>query len=321
MHIQLLTTTHWHPPLGRGGIVRLLFCLLAMPAALLAAPGHVSPDLEEGYAAVLRSADGFPGPDHDWRARAAHVEKVFNARVQPQVASMHTLSTGELRTLLQATRAAATAIKTPRYSALALAAGERLRERGALLPADIRDGAAIAMITRDGYSLTPSSPWSPAFAGRPLPRLPEGIRPFEYWTPLPGTGSYGRAVADMRSLDVVVISHPGCGFSRAAVDAAKQDPALHGLLSGARALWISPQDGTLDPEVFIDWTANHPDFPIHVVARQSGFAGFGYWGTPTFYILRDGKVTARVVGWPRDGNRAALLQAFSEAGIRSVGTP
>lgn len=320
MHIQLLTTTRWHP--GRGGIAGLLICLLAtLPAAVLAAPGPACDGLDEGYAAVLRSVDGLSGPDHDWRDRAAQVEQVFDAHVQPQVPMMPTLCTGELRTLLQATRAAATAIKTPRYSALALAVGERLRERGALLPADIRDGAAIAMTTRDGYSLKASSPWSPAFAGRPLPQLPEGIRPFEYWTPLPGTGGYGRAVADMRSLDVVVISHPGCGFSRAAVDAAMQDPALHGLLSGARALWISPQDGTLDPRIFVDWAENHPQFPIHIVARQSGFPRFGYWGTPTFYILRDGKVAARVVGWPRDGNRAALLQAFSDAGIRPTATP
>ena len=119
----------------------------------------------------------------------------------------------------------------------------------------------------------------------------------------------------MTALNIIVIAHPTCGFTRAVADAVRADPELLRMLSSSRTLWLSPQDGTLDPGIFTDWSERHPALPIHIAARQSDFPDLGYWGTPTFYILRDGNVVARVVGWPRGGNKAALLQAFAEAGI------
>ncbi|MEG0184915.1 MAG: hypothetical protein RR704_15865 [Stenotrophomonas sp.] len=229
--------------------------------------------------------------------------------------ALSALCTQDLRMLLRATHAAAVASKHSRYSGIAQRIGMQLKGRGALQSADIRDGARIAMISRDGSALTSGSMWSSAFNGARPPTLPKATADVDYWTPDPDGAGYGKATAEIASLDILVIAHPTCGFTRAAADAAQTDPELRSMLSGRRALWLSPQDGTLDPRVFIDWRERHPDLPIHIVGRQSGFPELGYWGTPTFYILRDGKVVARVVGWPSGGNKAALQKAFADAGI------
>jgi hypothetical protein len=39
------------------------------------------------------------------------------------------------------------------------------------------------------------------------------------------------------------------------------------------------------------------------------------WGTPTFYVLKDGAVTAKVDGWPKAGRRRELLAALHKVGL------
>lgn|GEM_PF-799534 len=315
MHLQLLSSATQRRRSGRAGVLRGLLWIAALQMLTPAASCAAGQSLDLGYAAVLRAADGLSGLDHGWRTRGVAVDRAFDRHVMPQVDALDGLSTQELGVLLRATHVAAVASKQPRYSDIALRIGMQLRAQGAVQPADIRAGALIAMISRDGASLTPSSPWAPAFNGAPMPTLPETRRDFEYWTLAADAASYRTAIADTAALRIVVIAHPACGFTRAVADAARADPELGRMLSGTGALWLSPQDGTLDPRIFTDWGARHPDLPIRIVARQSGFPEFGYWGTPTFYILRDGKVAARVVGWPAGGNKAALHKAFADAGI------
>lgn len=314
MHVQLLTRTPCSPRSAIGGR-RWVGLLLAL---LLATPCAASEPLDEGHAALLQTIDHLSGPTHHWHERAARVDRAFDTYLLPQLGVLSERSTQDLRVLLQALHAAAVAVKQPRYSTLALRVGAELRARGALQPADTRVGAIIAMLTRDARALSPTSPWVPAFNGRPLPQLPDTARAFEYWMPGPEAGGIHTATAQMAELDIIVIAHPTCGFTRAAADAANADPELLQMLSGRRTLWLSPQDGTLDTGIFSDWSERHSELPIHIVARQSDFPDIGYWGTPTFYILRDGSVVARVVGWPRGGNKAALQQALGAAGISAV---
>lgn len=322
MHVQLLIAGKRHPRIGHAVVLRaILWAAAVLHAATLAWPCMAGESLEEGYAAVLHTVDRLSGPDHAWHDRGTQVERAFQTQVLPHARALPTLSTQDLRLLLRAIHAATRATRQPDHSGLAMRVGLQLRARGALLPADMREGAAIAVISRDRTALTSSSPWGPAFDGRPLPQMPEVAQRFEYWTPASDGTTYSSGVADMASLDIVVIAHPACGFTRAVADAARADPQLLQMLSGARSLWLSPQDGTLDARIFTNWSRHYPDLPIRLAAHQSAFPGFDYWGTPTFYVLRDGEVVARVVGWPRDGNKTALLQAFTNAGIRIAGSP
>ncbi len=318
MHFQLLSPATRRRRSGRAGVLRGLLWVAALQMPATDASCATAHPLDPGYEAVLRVVDRLSGPSHDWRQRGVAVDRVYDTHVMHHVNAMPEVSTRALGVMLRATHAAAVASKHPRYSDIALRIGMQLRAQGALQPADIRAGAIIAMISRDAAALTASSPWAPAFNGVPLARLPETAREFEYWTAAPDGASYLTAIADMASLKIVVIAHPACGFTRAAAAATRADPELRQMLSGSRALWLAPQDGTLDPRIFSAWSARHPGLPIHPVSRQTGFPDVGYWGTPTFYILRDGKVAARVVGWPAGGNKAALQKAFADAGTAAV---
>ncbi len=322
MHVQLLIAVMRHPRIGHAMVLRAsLWTVAVLYAATRAWPCMAGETLEEGYAAVLHAMDRLSGPDHAWHDRGNQVEYTFQAHVLPHARALPALSTQDLRLLLRAIHATTRATRQPDHSGLAMRVGLQLRARGALLAADMREGAAIAVISRDRSALKPSSPWAPAFGGHPLPQMPEAVQRFEYWMPSPDGAAYSSGVADMASLDIVVIAHPACGFTRAVADAARVDPQLLQMPSGVRSLWLSPQDGTLDTRIFTNWSKRHPDLPIRIAARQSAFPAFDYWGTPTFYVLRDGEVAARVVGWPRDGNKTALVQAFAKAGIRIAGPP
>lgn len=39
------------------------------------------------------------------------------------------------------------------------------------------------------------------------------------------------------------------------------------------------------------------------------------WATPIFYFLRDGRLVAKVIGWPRGGRVAGLETAIRDVGL------
>jgi hypothetical protein len=39
------------------------------------------------------------------------------------------------------------------------------------------------------------------------------------------------------------------------------------------------------------------------------------WQTPTFIFLKDGKVTGKVIGWPKEGNSEALRREMLKLGL------
>lgn len=110
---------------------------------------------------------------------------------------------------------------------------------------------------------------------------------------------------DLRKLDLVVVGHPLCHFTQRAVFDISKQRALEAVTKGA--LWILPQDGHLDPSLLSPWNVSHPEQAMALVYRESAWPGFGYWGTPTFYFLKNGSVVRSVVGWPSGGNGKALL--------------
>jgi hypothetical protein len=113
--------------------------------------------------------------------------------------------------------------------------------------------------------------------------------------------------------ELIVISHPLCHFSTRSLDDIKRDAMIVKMLKGHLKL-ISPQDGQIDIDMFLEWNMQNPAFPIHLVDQQAAFTGFDEWATPTFYFMKAGKVVYKFSGWPKDGNRDRL-----EEGMRNVG--
>ncbi|HEV2538939.1 MAG TPA: hypothetical protein VGU03_04460 [Frateuria sp.] len=112
---------------------------------------------------------------------------------------------------------------------------------------------------------------------------------------------------DLRNFRLVIVGHPLCHFTQRAVSDISNNNKLKQVTTGA--LWILPQDGTLDPTVIAQWNATHPAQPMAIAYLESKWPGFSYWGTPTFYFLKNGAVIRSVIGWPSNGNAGALIQS------------
>jgi hypothetical protein len=123
-----------------------------------------------------------------------------------------------------------------------------------------------------------------------------------------------RDVELAKGVQVVVISHPGCHFSRAAMLAIESDPILASIFE-THATWLAPQDSSLAFDRIQRWNRDHPAQPIVLTIDRRAWSMIDQWNTPTFYVLREGVVTARVNGWPRAGRRAELVRALEGVGL------
>ncbi|MBT2116381.1 hypothetical protein KK141_14110 [Dyella sp. LX-66] len=115
-------------------------------------------------------------------------------------------------------------------------------------------------------------------------------------------------------LKILVISHPRCHFSQYAVRDLMDDPVL-GPVFRDHAVWLMPQDGDLALSSLERWNQDHPGAPLSIAYRESDWPVVTQWATPTFYVLDRGKLVGEVDGWPREGNRAALMAALKQAGL------
>jgi hypothetical protein len=115
---------------------------------------------------------------------------------------------------------------------------------------------------------------------------------------------------------IVVISHPLCHFSQNASKAIYADAELSGIFKNY-SLWLAPQDGRIQLHAFQHWNQDHPYTPINIAYLQEEWPQFDSWDTPIFYLLKHGKVTKKIVGWPPSGeNLEALRKSLHEFVLR-----
>lgn len=117
-----------------------------------------------------------------------------------------------------------------------------------------------------------------------------------------------------KGIQIVVIDNPQCHFVQNSERDFMEDASLRKIFKD-RTIWLSPQDGRLSIPALQKWNRDHPDEKIVMVYHEANWPEIDYWGTPAFYFFKDGRLTAEVIGWPKGGNRKALLQAAKKVGI------
>ncbi|UAU34070.1 hypothetical protein JH261_03745 [Xanthomonas campestris pv. incanae] len=118
---------------------------------------------------------------------------------------------------------------------------------------------------------------------------------------------------------LVVVVHPHCRFSVRAMD----DLRHHPLLQGVHLVWLAPVGLRLDYEVLEAWNKTHTDQSIVLARHTADWSMINSWGTPTFYLMHDGKMVANFSGWPHEGNwleLRALLGKRSDGRIELAAT-
>lgn len=113
---------------------------------------------------------------------------------------------------------------------------------------------------------------------------------------------------------IVIIWHPKCHFSTRALADIRSDKELASIIF-PRAKWVAPAGTHLDFTSIQSWNASNSDVSVTIAHRQKEWPMIDYWGSPSFYFIKDGKVGARVVGWPREGRKAEVLAAAKAVGI------
>lgn len=127
-------------------------------------------------------------------------------------------------------------------------------------------------------------------------------------------GMLTRADASLPETGLVIVFGEGCGFSQRALAALETQPELADLLRN-RTLWMRPATGNLHPEAWAAWNRNQSLAPLVEAYAESEWPWIDYWGTPTFYVLRDGQLHAKITGWPGDEQLDELTRAVRSAGL------
>ena len=113
---------------------------------------------------------------------------------------------------------------------------------------------------------------------------------------------------------IVVVSSPGCGFSRAAAAAIPSDPTL-GPVFARHAVWLIAPDAIADVAALRAWNLRNPDAEIGIAVDATQWP-VALDTTPQFLIFRDGQLVAHVSGWRRDGSdHDALNAALARSGL------
>gem|GEM_PF-3875694 len=113
---------------------------------------------------------------------------------------------------------------------------------------------------------------------------------------------------------IIVVSSPGCPFSRNAVRDISQDPALMTVFR-EHGKWLVPQ---MRHSYFHDiqkWNRSFPNFQMTMVYQRQEWKDIDHWGTPTFYFFKNGKLSSKVTGWPEQGNIKELKNSLKIIGL------
>ncbi|WP_242629001.1 hypothetical protein ACQR53_03980 [Xanthomonas oryzae] len=107
---------------------------------------------------------------------------------------------------------------------------------------------------------------------------------------------------------VVVVVHPGCGFSVRALLEIEKRPELQWLQEDL--LLLVPPGKSLPVGDLLAWNNAHPQLPMRPMYLRADWERLASLDTPTFYLVRDGEVLYVFEGWPNAKGLAGLQQAL-----------
>ncbi len=115
---------------------------------------------------------------------------------------------------------------------------------------------------------------------------------------------------ELDKIRLVAVVHPLCGFSKRALTAIAT--AQPGIASGG-AVYLAPVAPMLFLSALIEWNVANDSVEIVLANTREDWPFIDSWGTPSFYILKDGQVTATLIGWPDDSQLEKLNRMIDSA--------
>jgi hypothetical protein len=147
-------------------------------------------------------------------------------------------------------------------------------------------------------------------ASKMIPKTGVAVTSARFWTFEQPSGLLVEDAIDLtHGTHIVVYSAPGCGACEVASDALRSDALLSGVFV-KRSIWVDVPDASFSSSYFADWDTRHPLFPIHAVFARQNWPQRDIPATPYFFVVKDGNVAARILGWTPQG-RAELAAAIA----------
>lgn len=196
----------------------------------------------------------------------------------------------------------------------------QLDERRSLLPSDVRSYLNLALRTwrfEDVAALKKSPKWGHMVQVKKLP---------SHIVPAQNTGQsaslwdidFDAAKLTEKSFPIepkahlLIAFHPHCNPCHRAATDISRDSALLQQLEG-KTTWAASVDSGFDLVDFEKWQQRFPSAPPKLVKDWTAFGVSPPFGTPFFHVVVCGRVQQVIVGWPPEGNKAALLSALKAA--------
>ena len=124
-----------------------------------------------------------------------------------------------------------------------------------------------------------------------------------------------RTLVDLSPVQILVTA--GCHFSEDAAEDISNDAVL-GPVFAKHAHWLVLPLGEEDLDAVRAWNRRFPAAPATLLYDRDEWDLLpSGWAMPTFFIIREGKVVDRIVGWPRNPieHRQPLIDALMRAGL------
>lgn len=234
-------------------------------------------------------------------------------------AALRKLTPHDLILVYRGARGAARQTPGSRRTDAYLNAYDELERRGLALPRDAVDARDQLLAA---HRFDRARAFAAARTSADLPALPEFHDPLK---PSPGAATawrlsddgarLTRTALDLAPLQILVTA--GCHFSVDAAEGISADPLL-GPVFAEHAQWLVQPPGLEDVDAVRDWNRRFPDAQVEMIYDSSEWTLFPNWSMPAFYIVKDGKVLARLTGWAKEDPeqfRTPLIETLRRHGL------
>jgi len=256
------------------------------------------------------------GDARDVAMRAFYSEK-FAGVFTPE--SLRALSETDLRTAFATARLLAFDQRESQYVADLRDAFSEIAARKLAKPAEVQDMFAAYIGAREFDAARALARAFPKVELEPVPAVVdvptlEAGKPALLRIEAAGQPWIRENVALVNGPQIIVVGHPNCHFSRNSTAAIEADAVLAKTFA-RHAVWVAPNDLSFNEASFLEWNLAHPQSAIFPVDLPADWSMIDFSSTPTFYFLTDGKLIESVSGWPKEGNREAVIAAMRKIGL------
>ncbi len=154
------------------------------------------------------------------------------------------------------------------------------------------------------------------FGGAGIPRVDDPLGPsfkgrsaFAYDA---GRNALTRLALPAAGTELVMVVSDGCHNSTNALQTIAKDAVLQARLRAANLVLVTGPDAAVETGLMARWNAADPAMPIRAPYSAQEWHAIDATSIPSFYLLRNGKVVDRCIGWGPEG-KAALIELIEAA--------